>query len=67
MDRLEELARKLSFDCGFVDHCLEAAMTGSTLTTDFERIFAIELPGHGLAAPVEEAAVGLDCEFIDDG
>ncbi len=33
----------------------------------FERIFAMALPGHGLAAPVEEAAVGLDRKFVDDG
>ena len=36
-------------------------------SSDFERIFAIELPGHGPASPVEEAAVGLDRQFIDDG
>jgi len=26
-----------------------------------------KLPGHGLATPVEKAAVGVDSEFIDGG
>ena len=33
---------------------------------DFNRIFAMGLPRHELAAPVNEAAVGRDRELVDD-